>query len=100
MHKLGCFLLFLISVPLAAQTVRGRVTTEGSPLPGVTVSINELGLTTLTDADGRYSLTLPANRKGSVKVTASFQGFQTKSATVDASGNVTQDFVLRPSFGQ
>ncbi len=42
MHKLGCFLLFLISVPLAAQTVRGRVTTEGSPLPGVTVSINEL----------------------------------------------------------
>jgi len=102
MHKLGCTVLLLISfaMPLAAQTVRGRVTTEGSPLPGVTVSINELGLTTLTDADGRYSLTLPANRKGSVKVTASFQGFQTKSATVDASGNVTQDFVLRPSFGQ
>ncbi len=100
MQKLGCFLLLLVSFPLAAQTVRGRVTTEGSPLPGVTVSIDELALTTITDADGRYSLTLPANRKGQVKITASLQGFSTKSATIDTSGNVTQDFVLRPSFGQ
>src|SRR5213082_64524 len=73
MRKLAAFLVFLISIPLAAQTIRGRVTTEGSPLPGVTVSIPELGLTTLTDNDGHYSLTLPANRKGSVKITASFQ---------------------------
>src|SRR5437588_2343615 len=102
MRKLGGFvlLLSLFTVPLVAQTVRGRVTTEGSPLPGVTVSIDEMGLTTLTDADGRYTLTLPANRKGHAKITASFQGFQTKSATVDTSGNVTQDFSLRPSFGQ
>src|SRR5213593_4161718 len=100
MQKLGCFLLLLVSVPLAAQTVRGRVTTEGSPLPGVTVSIDEMGLTTITDADGRYSLTLPASRRGQVKITASLQGFSTKSATVDTSGNVTQDFVMRPSFGQ
>lgn len=102
MQKSCCVLLFLslFSVPLVAQTVRGRVTTEGSPLPGVTVSIESLGLTTLTDADGRYTLNLPANRRGSVKITASFQGFQTKSANVDTSGNVTQDFALRPSFGQ
>ena len=102
MRKPCCVLLFLslFSVPLVAQTVRGRVTTEGSPLPGVTVAIESLGLTTLTDADGRYTLNLPANRRGSVKITASFQGFQTKSAIVDTSGNVTQDFALRPSFGQ
>ncbi len=102
MQKLRCvaILTFFFAVPLAAQTVRGRATTEGSPLPGVTVSIQELGLTTLTDSDGRYSLTLPASRRGSVKITASFQGFQTKSANIDTSGNVTQDFELRPSFGQ
>src|SRR5438132_4515115 len=100
MQKLGCVLLFLVAFPVAAQTVRGRVTTEGSPLPGVTVSIDELGLTTLTDSDGRYSLTLPANRKGSAKIRASFQGFQSRTATIDTSGNVIQDFELRPSFGQ
>src|SRR5438132_68924 len=100
MQKLGCVLLFLVAFPVAAQTVRGRVTTEGSPLPGVTVSIDELGLTTLTDSDGRYSLTLPANRKGSAKIRASFQGFQSRTASIDTSGNVIQDFELRPSFGQ
>src|SRR5438046_3798021 len=100
MQKLGCFLLLLVSVPLAAQTVRGRVTTEGSPLPGVTVSIDEMGLTTITDAQGQYSLTMPATRKGSAKISASLQGFSTRSATIDTSGNVTQDFALRPSFGQ
>jgi iron complex outermembrane receptor protein len=95
-------LLILFTVPLAAQTVKGRVTLQGdgSPLPGVTVSIDELGLTTVTDAQGQYTLTLPAARRGQAKVTASLQGFTTKSATIDTSGNVTQDFALRVSFGQ
>jgi iron complex outermembrane receptor protein len=102
MQKLRCVVLLVVffALPLAAQTVRGRVTTEGSPLPGVTVSIDAMGLTTVTNAQGEYSLTLPANRKGAAKITASLQGFSTKSATIDTSGNITQDFVLRPSFGQ
>jgi len=104
MQKLRCVvvLTFFLAIPLAAQTVRGRVTLqgEGTPLPGVTVSIDELGLTTITDADGRYSLTLPASRRGQAKITASLQGFQSKSVNIDTSGNITQDFVLRPSFGQ
>ena len=102
MQKHCCALLFLIlvSFPLAAQSVKGRVTTEGSPLPGVTVSIDELKLTTITDADGRYTLNLPSNRKGEARITASLQGFATRSATIDTSGNTTQDFALRPSFGQ
>jgi len=102
MQKLRCIaiLILLFAVPLAAQTVRGRVTTEGSPLPGVTVAIDEMGLTTLTDSSGQYVLTLPASRKGSAKIRASFQGFQSRTATIDTSGNVTQDFELRPSFGQ
>jgi iron complex outermembrane receptor protein len=100
MRKLAAILVFLISVPLAAQTIRGRVTTEGSPLPGVTVSADSLGLTTITDAQGNYALKVPASHKGSVKVTATFQGFQTRSATVDVSTDATQDFALRPSFGQ
>ena len=101
MQKLRCvvILAFFFALPLAAQTVRGRVTLQGenTPLPGVTVAIDELGLTAITDADGRYSLTLPASRRGGAKITASLQGFTTRSATIDTSGNVTQDFVLRAS---
>lgn len=104
MQKFGYVLLLLVlfTVPLAAQTVQGKVTIQGETggLPGVSVSIDELGLTTVTNAEGRYTITLPANRRGQAKITASLQGFQTRSATVDTSGNVTQDFVLRPSFGQ
>src|SRR5256886_1515314 len=103
MQKLGCVLLLVLSaVPLAAQTVRGRVTlaNDGSALPGVTVSISELGLPAITDAQGNYALTLPVSRRGQAKISASLEGFQTKSAMIDTSGNVTQDFVMRPSFGQ
>jgi iron complex outermembrane receptor protein len=97
-------LCFLISLPLAAQnaTITGRVTLneDGSAMPGVTVSVDELGLTTVTDSDGRYTLSVPAGR-GSVKVTTSLQGFQTRTATVNVGdGSATQDFALRVSFGQ
>ena len=101
MRKLLLFVL-LVSSPLLAQnvTVRGRVSLpDGSPLPGVTVTSEGASATAITDAEGRYSISVPA--RGLVKVTASLQGFQTKSATVDARGaDVTQDFVLRVSFGQ
>src|SRR5713226_6824498 len=107
MRKLYALLLLLsaVSLPLAAQTVnvRGRVTMpDGSALPGVTVSIDEMGVTAVTDSEGRYTLAVPANRaRGQVKVTATLSGFQTKSATVDlGGGDATHDFVLRVSYGQ
>jgi len=89
-------LLLLLSASLSAQTLRGRVTLpDGSPLPGVTISAE--GNNTTTDAEGRYALAA----HGTVKVTASLQGFRTTSALVDVlDGNVTHDFVLRVAFGQ
>jgi len=102
MQKLGriLFLLSLITIPLAAQTttIRGRVTLpDGGPLPGVTVSAE--GVNAVTDADGNYALALPA--AGTVKVTATLQGFQTRTENVSVSGgDATQDFVLRVSFGE
>jgi iron complex outermembrane recepter protein len=101
MRKLA-LLFLLMGSPLFAQnvTVRGRVTLpDGSALPGVTVSAEGASATAITDVEGRYALSVPA--RGAAKVTASLQGFQSKSATVDARGaDVTQDFVLRVSFGQ
>jgi len=95
-------LLIVLAVPLAAQSVTGRVTlqSDDSPLPGVTVSINEWGLTTVTDVDGRYTLNT-AGHTGNAKVTAMLQGFQTRSATVNVgTGDTTQDFSMHVSFGQ
>ena len=95
-------LLLAFSVPLSAQTIRGRVVlqSDDSPLPGVTVSASEWGLTAITDADGHYTLNASGN-SGTTRVTASLQGFQTRTATVTVGqGEVTQDFALRPAFGQ
>src|SRR6185436_2866235 len=105
MKKLGPVLLCLsfLAVQLAAATanIRGRVTLpDGDPLPGVTVTADGLGVTAVTDADGRYVLAVPSDR-GEVKVTATLSGFQPRSATVNVSGGeATRDFVLRVSFGE
>jgi iron complex outermembrane receptor protein len=103
MRKLSLFLPFLIlfAVPVFGQTVTGKVTlADGSALPGVTVSIEDLGLMTVTDANGVYTLTLPPSHPNEVKVSAELQGFSKRTATVSAAGDATHDFVLRPSFGQ
>jgi hypothetical protein len=71
--------LFLLAMasPLAAQTIRGRVVlaSDGTPLPGVTVSVDDWGLTTVTDTDGQYTLNA-AGRSGTARVTAMLTGFQ------------------------
>ncbi|HEX6176746.1 MAG TPA: TonB-dependent receptor [Thermoanaerobaculia bacterium] len=94
--------LLLFSLPLLAQTtISGRVTLsgDGGSLPGVTVSV-EGGGSAVTDADGRYVLTVPAGME-QARVTAILQGFASRTITVDArGGSVTQDIVMRPSFGQ
>jgi iron complex outermembrane receptor protein len=107
MSGLGIFVAVFFSIIVQAQqggAVRGRVTiaSDGSPLPGVTVSIDELNLSAVTDAEGRYQIVVPAARAGqSVKVSAALQGFQTRTATATlGAGEVTVDFAMRVSFGQ
>ena len=66
----ACCLLFGLSlgaVPAAAQTwgtVTGTVTdsSEGAPLPGVTVLVEGTDFGTATGADGRYRLRIPTGR--------------------------------------
>ncbi|HYC90094.1 MAG TPA: TonB-dependent receptor, partial [Thermoanaerobaculia bacterium] len=102
MPKFGrlVFLLSFFALPLFAQStvIRGTVALpDGSALPGVTVSAD--GVTAVTDASGRYELTVPV--RGRVRVTAALQGFQTRTADVDTSGgDATHDFTLNVSFGQ
>lgn len=105
MSKLGraVFFLSLFAIPLFAQAavIRGRVALpDGSVLPGVTITVDGQGATAVTDAEGRYELTVDG-AGGAVRVTASLEGFQTQTTTVELPGaEATQDFVLRVAFGQ
>jgi iron complex outermembrane receptor protein len=98
----GVVFLLMLAPPLSAQVIQGRVVlqSDGSPLPGVTVSVPDWGLTAVTDADGRYTLDA-TGRSGVARITASLQGFGTRSETVNVrSGDVTHDFSLHVAFGQ
>lgn len=103
MQKSGRVVLFVLAavlaLPLHAQTatIRGRVLlADGAVLPGATVSVESVVVT--TDAEGRYEIAVP---RGIVRVTASMHGYQTRTAIADTSrGDATVDFILNISFGQ
>ena len=64
MRKLLFLLMvFAISVSnaMAQKTVTGKVTADGSPLPGVTVILKGTTNGTVTNPDGVYTLTVPQN---------------------------------------
>jgi TonB-linked SusC/RagA family outer membrane protein len=78
-------------------TVTGRVISEGAAVPSVTISIPELGLGTLTNEAGRYTITVPGARvQGqSVAITARRVGYRPQTVRVTiTTGAVTQDFDL------
>jgi TonB-linked SusC/RagA family outer membrane protein len=60
-----CLTLFLTFFALAAvsqKTVKGKVTgPDAKPVFGATVAVKNTNIATTTDADGSYSITLPAN---------------------------------------
>src|ERR1051326_882115 len=60
MLRPGRIILFLLALasPLSAQSIKGRVVLQqdDSPLPGVTVSVPEWGLSAVTDVDGHYAI--------------------------------------------
>jgi TonB-linked SusC/RagA family outer membrane protein len=50
----------LISVPLFAQTpIQGRVMASDAPVPGVTVTVKGTQTSTVTDVDGKFSISAP-----------------------------------------
>lgn len=92
-----------IDVSLTALPV-GRISgtavfePSGHGIPGVTVSVRDVpgGLSTTTNVDGAYSITLPA---GTYTISAShpqFSGGPPVEVTVPAGGAVAQDFTFSP----
>lgn len=54
-------MLFTCFTAAAQQVVSGKVSSEGTTLPGVVVRVKGGTASTQTDQDGRYSITAPAN---------------------------------------
>src|SRR4051794_15038495 len=56
-HYVEC--MHALALLLLATTLRGRVTMDGNPLPGVTITVNQCDgvRQTVSDFDGRYYFT-------------------------------------------
>ncbi len=82
-----------------ATVVSGVVTTkaDGLSMPGATVSVVGSDVSTVTDASGRYSLSVPAGavKNGKVELRVSAPGLPARTQTVSVSGAAaTADFAL------
>ncbi|HEU4648740.1 MAG TPA: SusC/RagA family TonB-linked outer membrane protein [Gemmatimonadales bacterium] len=91
------------SVGCAQQpvTIAGRITGEnGNPVATATVAAPALGIGANANADGRYSLTVPADRArgGPVSLSIRAIGFKPLTAEVPlGEGDLVRDFVLAPN---
>ena len=96
----GLFLGFAPAVLGAQQPtiLTGRVTTDaGTALQGASITIPTMSLGTYSQADGRYTFTVPVTRSigQSVRITARRIGFRAQAVNVTLSGGtITQDFTL------
>lgn len=93
--KLVLTLLFLVNASLLlAQGIKGKVTdgTDGSTMPGVSVSVNGTTKSTATSSTGNYNLKL---EPGNYTIKISFLGYETllKDVVVDANTQ-TVNFTL------
>ena len=89
---------FLMAATLSAQsTITGRVTGDGQPLGGATISISGTALRATTAENGTYSLTVPPGsaRGQSMVIIARFIGMKPQPKTITvAAGSQTVDFAL------
>ena len=92
----GILLILLFPCFLLAQgkTITGRITdTRGNPVSNVSIVINNTNRGTVSDADGKFKLDVPANST----IIISYAGFksqiiQTQSLSPDAQVRLEEDF--------
>ena len=89
--------MLLIGIGANAQTERtisGAITdSQGGPLIGAGVMVENSTIGTVTDIEGRYSLTIPASNTAPVRLTVSFLSFRTQ--TVEVGDRQICDIVLQ-----
>ncbi|AUP79763.1 SusC/RagA family TonB-linked outer membrane protein [Flavivirga eckloniae] len=89
LKKLLCIFTFICSSTILSQTITGVVSDGTLPLPGASIIIKGTTIGTVTDFDGKYSISdVP---KGAV-LTAAYLGYIAKEVPVD--GKSVINFVL------
>ena len=79
------FLLFFSFAFSQQKTVTGRVTDqESKPLFNATVTVKGTNISTTTNADGQYSITLPANANTLI---FSYVGYQVNETNVQGNNS-------------
>jgi TonB-linked SusC/RagA family outer membrane protein len=76
--------------------ISGRVVNEtGAPTGGATIGIEGTTVSTLSNSDGRYALTVPGSQRGPVVVTLRLIGYKLTRQTVTLAGQpVTLNWLL------
>lgn len=103
---LGATLLFGAVSSAGAQqvaTISGRVTGDGVPIEGANVTIPDLSISVGTNANGQYTITIPAARLSgaSVQVRARAIGYAPESRSfVLRAGQATFDFNLKKDLAR
>jgi len=78
--------------------ITGKVTDSGTnqPLANVLIAIAALGLSTVTNANGEFTLRVPGSEAGTLELSASLENYIDQSATIEAEAgeDIEQDFAL------
>jgi TonB-linked SusC/RagA family outer membrane protein len=88
----GCGTLTYAQTPTTVM-LTGLVTDiSGAPIPGVNVSVSEMAIGTITDAEGRYRLEVPSD----ARMSFIFIGYETVNVSVD--GKTAIDVLMTESI--
>ena len=73
--------------PVATETVvlAGKITNAAGPLPGAVVIIKSLKQMAVTNADGEFELTVPANA-GDLQAVVTYAGYADEKMTLNPNG--------------
>ncbi|RYY37255.1 MAG: SusC/RagA family TonB-linked outer membrane protein [Sphingobacteriaceae bacterium] len=84
-----------VKAPAAPVQLSGKVTDEkGGPIPGATVKLKTGNVSTSTDSNGEYKITIP-DEQGAILV-FSYIGFETKE--IEVNGQLTIDVSLKEAL--
>ena len=79
-----CILLAPVLLPAQNQAITGKVTDANlTPLAGVSITVDKTTNGTITDADGKFNLSAPANSR----IVISLTGYKTQSLSAGSENN-------------